>query len=38
MSEEERTGARVVELAAVVALDTFDGTGELGSRIRKKVS
>lgn len=38
MGEEERPGGRVVELAAIVTLDGFDGVAELGRHIRRKVS
>jgi len=38
VSEEECAGTKVVKLAAVVALDCFDGGAEQGSHIEKEVS
>jgi hypothetical protein len=37
MGEEERAGARVVELSAIVALNSLDGSAELSMCIGKKV-
>jgi hypothetical protein len=37
MGEEERAGARVVELSAIVALNSLDGSTELSMCIGKKV-
>ena len=37
VSEEERAGRRVVELAAVVALNCLDGGVKLRANIREKV-
>ena len=38
MSEEERAGARVVKLFAIIALDCLNCVGELSGHIGKKVS
>jgi hypothetical protein len=38
LSEEELPGARVVELAPVVALDSLDACAELGGGVGDKVS
>ena len=38
MGEEERAGARVVKLFAVVALNRLDRSTKLGTHISKEVS
>ena len=38
MSEEERAGARVIKLAAIVALNCLDGGAILSSHMNKEVS
>ena len=38
MSEEERAGARVIELFAIVALDCLHGAAELSRHIGKEMS